>query len=90
MPQAARAVSRVFLDGVASVISGTASTKLGYVTLPGTARPASLPWLSPPGGELGRFPLNISREKRSLSALNRGWTRHEPSRDGLRPLPERG
>src|SRR5688500_19454310 len=32
MPQAARVVSRVFLDGVASVVSGTAALELGSVT----------------------------------------------------------
>jgi len=60
----------------------------GSATWPSAAppRPAALPQQCSSGGKLGRFPLNISGGKPPLLALNRG----DSSRDGLRPLPERG
>jgi len=78
MPQAARVVSRVFLDGVASVVSGTAWLEPGSVTAR-TARTESSPQLFP--RRFGSRPVEHKQGKtpffRPSTGAGRGTRRHE-------------
>jgi len=77
MPQAARVVSRVFLDDVASVVSGTAAPRLGYVTFRGTAPTGSAASAQFLRWRIGPLPVEHKRGKNGLFWLSTGTIRHE-------------
>jgi len=87
MPQAAPIVSRVFLDGAASVVSGTAAPRLGYVTFREIAPTGIAASARFHRRQTGPLPVEHKQGKTPLFRLSTGAI---PSRDGLRPLPERG
>lgn len=76
MPQAARVVSRVFLDDVASVVSGTAKPRLGYVTFRGTAPTGSAASAVFLRRQTGPLPVEHKRGK-TASWRSTGAIRHE-------------
>jgi hypothetical protein len=75
MTQAARDVSRVFLDDVASVVSGTASLELDSVT--SRTRPVRIVASAVPR-RFGSLPVEHKQGKKAFFRLSTGATRrHE-------------
>ena len=86
MPQAARVVSRVFLDDVASVVNGTAKPRPGYVSFRGTAPTGSAASAVFLRRQTGPLPVEHKRGKTaSLGAQpGRFVTRWTPAAAGAR------